>query len=83
MQTEEQVLQKVDVLVNDKLISDIKEDIQKVLKSGAINLDDFYDDYLLPKFLVAAVLEKQMRNFEPPKNNRGWRKQYLNIKKFV
>lgn len=83
MQTEEQVLQKVDVLVNDKLISDIKEDIQKVLKSGAINLDDFYDNYLLPKFLVAAVLEKQMRNFEPPKNNRGWRKQYLNIKKFV
>lgn len=83
MQTEEQVLQKVDVLVNDKLISDIKEDIQKVLKSGAINLNDFSDDYLLPKFLVAAVLEKQMRNFEPPKNNRGWRKQYLNIKKFV
>ena len=58
MQTEEQVLQKVNGLVNDKLISDIKEEIKKVLKSGAINLEDFYDDYLLPKFLVAAVLEK-------------------------
>lgn len=83
MQTEEQVLQKVDNLVNDKLMSDIKEEIKKVLKSGAINLEDFYDDYLLPKFLVAAVLNKQASNFEPPKDNRRWRKQYLNIKKFV
>ena len=83
MQTEEQVLQKVNGLVNDKLISDIKEEIKKVLKSGAINLEDCYDDYLLPNFLVAAVLEKQASNFEPPNNNRGWRKQYLNIKKFV
>lgn len=83
MQTEEQVLKKIDDLVNDKLISDIKEEIKRVLKSGSINLEEFYDDYLLPKFLVAAVLEKQASNFEPPKDNRRWRKQYLNIKKFV
>lgn len=31
MQTEQQVLQKVDTLLNDKLISDIKEDVQKVI----------------------------------------------------
>lgn len=79
MQTTEQILLKVDDLLSDS-VKEMKKHIKQVLKSGCINLNDYENDWLLPKLLVNAAYGKMQAKVEPPKNNRKMRKELKNIK---
>lgn len=62
----------------------IKEDVKKLLDSGAINLDEYEDNYKLPKMMIAAILERQAeKEYCPPYPTRKDNKEIKNMKCFI
>lgn len=62
----------------------IKEDVKKLLDSGAINLDEYEDNYKLPKMMIAAILERQAeKEYHPPYPTRKDNKEIKNMKCFI
>lgn len=62
----------------------IKEDVKKLLDSGAINLDEYEDNYKLPKMMIAAILERQAEKvYRPPYPTRKDSKEIKNMKCFI
>ena len=52
--TEQQFLEKVQILV-DNLPAYIMTEARKILKSGAVNLEKYENNYRLPKNFVSAM----------------------------
>ena len=62
--TEQQLYQKTLELM-EQVSERISDQIKTALKSGAINLDQYEDNYLLPKILVTAILRQNADDYEP------------------
>ena len=78
--TEEHFLNSVLELSQD--VNDlIKEKALKLVKSGAINLYDFENDYLLPKLFICAVAKEIESQFQPPLGR--FKPEIKNIRKFL
>ena len=76
----EDVISKVQELIainND----DMMIQVDKILKSGAINLDDFDNNYFLPKIILSALL-LSAHNQYLPLSSEG-RAEVRNINKFI
>ena len=66
--TKEQFLAKVKEMLDDGFIDFIMQRADKALKSGAINLEDYEDDCVLPKIFMSAMGEEikwQYKPFDP------------------
>lgn len=42
----------------------MRRDLEKVLSSGCINLNNWESNYLLPKTIMLALHQEQMRNYD-------------------
>ena len=43
----------------------MRKNVEKVFLSGAVNLPSYEDNYVLPTAIILALLEEEMRNFQP------------------
>ena len=43
----------------------MRENVEKVFLSGAVNLPSYEDNYVLPTAMMLALLEEEIRNFQP------------------
>lgn len=82
MQTKEEILQKVNELLENSN-EEIKKHIEKALESGCVNLSDYENNWILPKLFLSAAYGRMQRSFEPPKDNKALRKELKNINYFI
>jgi hypothetical protein len=70
--TKEQFLAKVKEMLDDGFVDFIMKRAEKALKSGAINLDSYEDDYVLPKIFMSAMGDEIKFQYKPhnPKDIR-------------
>lgn len=48
----------------------MRENIEKALLSGAINLSSYENDYVLPNTIMLALLREEIRVFKPSDTSR-------------
>ena len=48
----------------------MRENIEKVFLSGAVNLPSYDDNYVLPTAIMLALLKEEMRMFQPMKSSK-------------
>jgi hypothetical protein len=72
MQTREQVLMKIVELERDGeaegLYGQIAAEVRRLLDSGAIDLDDYNNDFRLPKLLYHTALLRVAESYIPLNN---------------
>lgn len=61
----------------------IKQNIVKLLNSGAINLDEWEDDYRLPHLLLSAALEDMAKQHQPPRPTTKDKSTLKNLKIYI
>ena len=44
----------------------MRENLERVFMSGAVNLPSYEDNYVLPTAIMLALLEEEKRIFQPP-----------------
>ncbi len=56
--------EKVDSMMPD-IMNGIREKCNQLYDSGAVNTDDYEDDFLLPKMCIIVALENQAAKYSP------------------
>lgn len=79
MQTKKQCLEKVHEMA-EKVPAKILEKADQLIKSGAIELEDYEDNYILPKILLVAALEYEADQWRP--FDRNYQKTIKNLSHF-
>ena len=79
--TEKEFLNKVDLLGGD-IFNLIRSKAKELLKSGSIDLNDYEDDYILPKIFIKAMGGIIQREYHLM-NNKGYEKTARNIEKII
>lgn len=80
--TEEQVTEKTDKIIND-LAMYYRDKVQCALNCGALNLEQYEDNYILPKIIITATLENNASVYMSPYMDNKARKEINNLKKFI
>jgi len=62
--TKKQFLTKVDEL-SDRTAEDIRVRARKALKQGCVELDDWENDYRLPKIMLTAICNEMAWQWRP------------------
>lgn len=62
--TKQQAIKKFKEMLPELKEAMIK-DCEKLLDCGGVNLPDYEDNYLLPKILMTAILERQIWQYRP------------------
>lgn len=62
--TKKQARKKTRALIRD-CAADMRRNLEKALSSGAINLSEYEENWLLPKTILLALLKEQYREFSP------------------
>ena len=78
--TKEQFLTKIDEM-SDTTASDMREKARKLLKTGAIDLDAWENDYRFPKIVMCALSKEAAYQWQPL--TRPDRKEVSNIEHFI
>ncbi len=65
MQTEQQVIEKIDDMTPD-LIEAIKKQAVRLYHSGGVDPEKYENNYRLPKILMAVILSEQGNQYTPP-----------------
>ena len=78
--TKEQFLTKIDEM-SDTTAKAIREKARKILKTGAFEINEYEDDYRLPKIVMCALCEKMAFQWRPLTESD--RKELKNLKHFV
>lgn len=63
-QTKKQALKKFKELLS-KANRNMIKDVEIMLDSGAIDLSEYENDYLLPKIMISAILERETNGWIP------------------
>jgi hypothetical protein len=78
--TEEQLRKRVKHLSDDMEWS-IQTRLDKAIASGAIKMEEYEDNYRLPKIVLVAILRDIEKDFTSPRKED--RKEVENIYKFI
>lgn len=81
MITKEQTREKVENLIVD-IQKHMTERLEQIINSGAINFEEYNNDYILPKMIIQALLQKEQNLYQFPKgfyNERKLKKEVKNI----
>jgi len=65
MATREQLEQKTYQLIED-VVKIYQDKIKKAFDSGAFDVEDYDNNFLLPKTIICAISKEIERQFEPP-----------------
>jgi hypothetical protein len=76
-------LWKIDEMVNsqDGVIEYIKKECERLLSCGAVDYDDYENNYVLPKLILTVALENCARQYLPPYNTQH-KREVANLRKF-
>ena len=61
---------------NNKMM---KEKLEKLLKSGAIDMDPWEDDYVLPKMIMCAMAKEMHHQWKPLTNTKSREREINNF----
>ena len=67
--TKQQLRQKTNELIRESNKM-MREKLEKLLKSGAIELSAYSDDYVLPKLIMCAMSKELMHQWKPLSNQK-------------
>lgn len=65
MITDAQFKKRIDDLIDDDFISALKEQCFRLYRSGAIDNNDYEDDYRLPKICLYVALSWMKTQYQP------------------
>lgn len=60
---------------------DIEKELDKILKSGCVDLSKYENNYLLPKIIFSAILKRETSRFTPLCEE--YRQEVTNISRFL
>ena len=78
--TKNQARKKTRELIR-KASSLMREKLEKALVCGALDLDSYEDDYILPRIIVCALLEDAKYRFRPL--HKDFKKEIDNLNRFL
>ena len=81
MITEEKVIARVMKMYDESARNHLHERLNRVLHSGAINLESYEDNHLLPKILIHVLFEELSFQFKPLTTDS--REEAKNLRYFV
>jgi len=81
LQTKEQCLGKVAEMAA-QISKHIREKAVQLLNSGAVDLESYQDDYILPKILLVACLEHEADQWRPFPENKQARREINKLGRF-
>lgn len=76
--TREQALSKLDEMMPD-LMEAIRRKYESALRCGALDLEEWQDDFRLPKVILTAVLEDMTTQYQPIGSTLNDRKSWWNV----
>ena len=56
--TKEQVIEKVNKLINESADC-MKKNVDRVLNNGSVDIENYEDNFLLPKIILQALLKEE------------------------
>ena len=80
MITKEQFLTKFDELT-DTTAEEMRKSARKLLLTGGVNLEQFDDDYRLPKIVACATCHEMSRQWQPLTSEDE--KEVANVERFI
>ena len=85
--TREDTISRTNQLI-DRAAEAMKANVEKLLDSGAIDLEAEPNNFSLPKHIITALLEDETTQYTPPtfwssSAKRLWRKTVNNLKSFL
>lgn len=60
---------------------DIEKELDKILKSGCVDLSKYENNYLLPKIIFSAILKSESFQFAPM--SKEYQQEIKNISRFL
>jgi len=63
----------------DGAIDFIKKEVERLLSVGAVDLDDYENNYKLPKVILITALRNCASQYLPPKDNKPLHKEIKNL----
>ena len=57
--TKEKTLERIDELIRARLVAKLHEESERLLDSGALEVSDYKDDYILARLILSVALESQ------------------------
>lgn len=78
--TKQQLRPKINELIRESN-KEMRRRIESLLKSGAVDLTDYADDYRLPKIIVTALFREAATWYKP--HDKKLREEVLNIQMFI
>jgi hypothetical protein len=76
-----QAIKKVKSMKRD-VARAIDVECNRLLRTGAIDLASYPDDYQLPKALLVVALENISHNYRPPQNMKHLHTDIVNLRRF-
>jgi len=64
------------------VIDYLKKETERLLSVGAVDLDDYPDNYELPKVILIAALISCTDQYRPPSDNKRLNKEIKNLSHF-
>lgn len=60
---------------------DIEKELDKILKSGCVDLSKYENDFILPKIIFSAILKSESFQFAPM--SKEYQREIKNISRFL
>lgn len=60
---------------------DIEKELDKILKSGCVDLSKYENDFILPKIIFSAILKSESFQFAPM--SKEYQQEIKNISRFL
>ncbi len=73
-------IEKIDQLVDAHFMESIKDHCISLFWSGAVETDNYEDNFRLPKNILTVVLEHTSRQYSPPISSGRFTKDWKDIK---
>lgn len=77
-------LQKIDEMINeqDGVVEYLKKECERLLSCGAVDLDEYGNDYRLPKIILMIALENCSYQYSPLSHDKNLIRELKNLRNF-
>jgi len=78
--TKDEFSRKIDYLTDEDFVKDLRHECMRLFLSGAVNIEEYEDNYRLPKNILMIALENFATQHDSP--NTVDKKEIRNLRKF-
>lgn len=82
MLTKEKAVERIDEMLRSRLIAHVRQECVRLLNTGAIEITDYKDDYILPKMIISVALETEAACYNPSTLTPEQKKDRANLRHF-